>query len=258
MSNRWVHRIPVAIVVGAVFLGAAAVPASAASSLVVTPSSSLVDFQTVTVAGAGFPANDIMGVVQCPVGATTPVSDCDLGTVQLASTDALGAYSIPFVVKRLIDTANGQIDCALTGCEVFSSDLILGNLATAALQFDPNVPALPRLALGITIDPMGTTAGRSRGITVHGTVTCNLASAVQVYGYATQQVGKNVISGFFSATVSCDGVANWSATATADVGSFHEGKVQVGVYAYGTAGPQVTSASAAATVKLREAEQGDH
>ena len=53
-------------------------PASAASALVVTPNTDLVDFQTVTVDGSGFPPNTSVGLVQCTNGAAVPATDCDL------------------------------------------------------------------------------------------------------------------------------------------------------------------------------------
>src|SRR5262249_3797747 len=98
-----------------------ATPASAASALVVTPNTNLVDFQTVNVDGSGFPANTELGLVQCPNGAVDPTTDCDLTNVEIPTTDGNGNYSTPFTVQRLITTSAGQVDCAPSNCLLFSS-----------------------------------------------------------------------------------------------------------------------------------------
>jgi hypothetical protein len=92
---------------------------------VVTPHTNLVDFQTVTVTGSGFPANTQLVLAQCTNGATDPTTDCDLSFLQFVTTDIDGNYSPPFTVERLINTSAGQIDCAPSNCAMFSSDLNL-------------------------------------------------------------------------------------------------------------------------------------
>src|SRR5262249_21581708 len=88
-------------------------PASAASALVATPDTNLVDFQTITADGSGFTPNTSVGLVQCTAGATDPTNDCDLSFLQIPGTDENGDYSVPFTVERLINTSAGQIDCAV-------------------------------------------------------------------------------------------------------------------------------------------------
>jgi hypothetical protein len=58
------------------------------------------------------------------------------------------------------------IDCAPSNCSLFSSDLNLGSVAVAPLEFDPNVPPQPRLALDLTVHPRGTVVGKTGEVTV--------------------------------------------------------------------------------------------
>src|SRR5258708_34235682 len=96
------RRAPLAVAAAIAMTLVWAVPASAASALVGTPNTGLVDFQSVTVTGSGFPADTQLGLVQCTVGATNPITDCDLSFVQFPTTDGSGNYSTPFTVERLI------------------------------------------------------------------------------------------------------------------------------------------------------------
>src|SRR5262245_45257626 len=93
------------VVVGVMAMTALwAAPASAASALVLSQDTNLVDFQTITVDGSGFPANTTLGLVQCVAGATDPTTDCDLSFLELPSSDENGDYTTQFTVERLINT----------------------------------------------------------------------------------------------------------------------------------------------------------
>ena len=50
-----------------------AAPAAAASAITVTPSTNLVQGQTVSVSGTGYPANSTVGIIECGAGAQTVV-----------------------------------------------------------------------------------------------------------------------------------------------------------------------------------------
>ena len=227
-----------------------AVPASAATALVVTPNTDLVDFQSVTVAGSGFPADTQLAVVQCTVGATVPLNDCDLTFLQFPVSDGNGAYSTSFTVQRIINTSAGQVDCAPSNCEVFSSGLDLSNPTSAALQFDPNVPPQPRLELDLTVDPKGTVVGKTGEVTVTGTVTCSLPAEVFIDVAIQQRAGRVLIEGEAFGEVQCDGTTQWSATGQGFNGIFKGGLAQVDALADGSAGQQYAFAEAFATIKL--------
>jgi hypothetical protein len=227
-----------------------AAPASAASALVVTPSTNLVDFQPVNVDGSGFPPNTTLGLVECIVGATNPQTDCDLSFSEFPASDGNGDYSTPFTVERLINTSAGQVDCAPSNCALFSSDLNLGSLTSAPLEFDPNVPPQPRLQLGITIDPKGTVVGKTGQVTVRGTVTCTLAADVVINVSIQQRAGRALIHGSLAGEVLCDGTATWAATGFGFDGIFKGGSVQVDATAFGSSGPQNVSAELAAVMNL--------
>jgi hypothetical protein len=225
-------------------------PASAASALVVTPNTGLVDFQIVTVDGTGFPPNTSVGLVQCTNGAADPTTDCDLNTLQIPTTDGNGDYSTPFTVQRLITTSAGQIDCAPANCSMFSSEFDLSSIASAPLAFDPNVPPQPRLELGLTVDPRGTVVSKTGAVTVRGTVTCNMAADVFVDVFITQRAGRLLIQGEASTDVSCDGSANFAATGTGFNGIFKGGSADVDATAQGSTGTQNAFVEIVTTIKL--------
>jgi len=64
--------------------------AQVAPSVVVAPSTDLVDEQTVSVEASGFPANATLGVLECGAGAITS-NDCGIGTAVLGAL-AMQAY----------------------------------------------------------------------------------------------------------------------------------------------------------------------
>jgi hypothetical protein len=244
------RRAPLAVAAAIAMTLVWAVPASAASALVVTPNTNLVDFQTVTVTGSGFPADTQVGLVQCTVGAANPSTDCDLSFVQFPTTDSSGNYSTPFTVERLINTSAGQIDCAPANCAMFSSDLNLGSPASALLQFDPNVPPQPRLALAVTIDPKGTVVSKTGEVTVSGTVSCTLPADVFIDVLIQQRAGRAFIQGEAITDVQCDGTTRWSATGQGFNGILKGGSAQVDVFADGSTGSQNAFTEAFATIKL--------
>jgi Neocarzinostatin family/Family of unknown function (DUF6299) len=244
------RRAPIVAVIAIAMTLVWAVPASAATALVVTPNTDLVDFQSVTVTGSGFPADTQLAVVQCTVGATDPFNDCDLSVLQFPLSDGNGNFSTPFTVQRLINTSAGQIDCAPSNCEVFSSGLDLSNPTSAALQFDPNVPPQPRLQLDLTVDPKGTVVGKTGEVTVTGTVTCSLPADVFIDVAIQQRAGRVLIQGDAFGDVQCDGTTPWSATGQGFNGILKGGSAQVDAIAEGSAGQQNAFAETFATIKL--------
>ena len=103
----------------------------------VTPSTNLVDGQTVTVTGSGYSANATVGVVECPTGAYS-LDDCDSETAHTLSTDDRGRFSTTVVVKSTINDGHDVgIDCTVRRSCVIASVYVHGfqGLATAPLEF---------------------------------------------------------------------------------------------------------------------------
>jgi hypothetical protein len=178
------------------------VPASAASALVVTPSTALVDFRSVTVAGSWFPANSLLGLVQCTVDATDPIADGDLNTVQLPTSDSN-----------------------------------VGSPASALLEFDPNVPPQPRLQLAVTVDPKGTVLSKLGLVTVRGTVSCSKPAQLLIDVLIQQRAGRVLIQGDASVQLQCDGTIPWAASGQARIGTFQGGSAQIDATVFGSTAP---------------------
>ncbi len=83
----------------------------------VTPNNNLVDGQTVTITGAGWPANKTMDVNECALGVQFSGDTCDLTTIQQFATDGNGrVVAGPYQLERDITTnTTGAFNCADTG-----------------------------------------------------------------------------------------------------------------------------------------------
>ena len=92
----------------------AAVAVPAAASIVVTPSTLLVQGDVVTVAGTGYPANDLIGIIQCKVPSSS-VADCNMSTLGYTNADASGNFSTSFTPRRTLLVAGTPIHCADPG-----------------------------------------------------------------------------------------------------------------------------------------------
>jgi hypothetical protein len=89
----------------------AEVGSQATPTVVVTPSTDLLNNQTVVVTGSGFAANASIGGAVCnDVGEGG--NACDTGNVLLTTANATGGFSVEFTVRRILHTANGTVDCA--------------------------------------------------------------------------------------------------------------------------------------------------
>src|SRR4051812_36262232 len=107
LRTRWTQRMvvpgAVAALIGALAVVAPAAPAAAATAITVTPSTNLVQGQTISVSGTGYPVNAIVGIIQCAAGAQT-VSDCEL-RYTTTSTDPSGSFTNgSFTVHQVINT----------------------------------------------------------------------------------------------------------------------------------------------------------
>lgn len=122
-------------------------------SITVSPSTNLIDLQTVHVAGKDFPANADIATVQCIKGAVGQ-QGCDLSTVEFSPADASGSFTVDRVVRRILNTgASSHYDCAKApgACTLAAADISDQTVAaSASLSFNPKVP--PKKAT-LTVTP---------------------------------------------------------------------------------------------------------
>ena len=230
-------------------------PAGAQPAITVTPDTDLVDFQTVTVSGSGFPANIDLGMAQCSTGGPPTLESCDLDTSVIILSDAAGAFTADFVVERLIETpAAGDVDCAEAPgtCVLGAAPLDISEFAVAPLAFDPDVPPQPRLEIGVSVDPVGSVTPKTGTGTISGTVTCSSPAEVFVDIFASQRAGRVDVQGFaFTEAMACDGSATWTADLQGANGRFVGGKLNVDVFAFGFDGQQFDEAQEITEIRLR-------
>ncbi len=113
----------------------------------VAPSTGLVSGQTVTVAGAGFAADDFLLLRECAVGDLVCSS-----TLTFAVSVADGTFSAPYVVRlRVGDGEGGATHCLAVACELRVSSAADPDYdASFPLTFDPNQPLPPLPAIVVT------------------------------------------------------------------------------------------------------------
>jgi hypothetical protein len=121
-------------------------------SLVVTPSTLLLDQQIVTVDGAGYPAGATVYVLQCLTGQGLP--GCDQTVLATVSADVNGAFSTSAKVTRLLKVGGTTTDCAVAGACVLGAGLPPdgATYAAAAIQFDPDQPLPPEPSISAAPD----------------------------------------------------------------------------------------------------------
>ena len=131
------------MVVAASALGMMAVAnpaASAAPALTATPSTDLVDGQTVTATISGFRADTIVFVTECAMVAPNTLA-CDAANVVQVTTDATGAATTPVTARKVFEgvladgTPYGPVDCAGGGCLVAAGDVDQVDGALAPISF---------------------------------------------------------------------------------------------------------------------------
>src|SRR5439155_2916746 len=111
----------------------------------VTPSTDLVNHQTVTVAGSGFSPSVAIGWAECKNGGSGQ-NDCDLNNVGYSTTDATGVFSASYTVHRIMHTANGDADCASApeACTIGAAKISdYSESAGTPISFDPSIPLPP-------------------------------------------------------------------------------------------------------------------
>jgi Neocarzinostatin family/Calx-beta domain len=170
------------LLVGALWVLVPALPASAATSLTVTPNTGLTGGTVVTVAGTGWAPNALLGYCQAvPVEPVGP-NDCDGGSTALTYADSSGNFSFGLRILRLIrpPAVGALVDCAdpATPCVIGVGDVAhrTGSVVTVTLAF--TTPPPPTLVPGSastvegnsgnsTVDfPIGVINGALQTITV--------------------------------------------------------------------------------------------
>lgn len=125
----------------------------------VTPDTSLIDAQEVTVAADGIPTGGpgqrgYVEMLQCRTPVLARTADCDLGTADYAETDTAGHLDHLYEVETVLYLPGGEThDCRTGGCSlaVYSYDDTLAEGALVPLGFDPLGPVRPPPIL--TVDP---------------------------------------------------------------------------------------------------------
>ena len=128
------------------------VPLPPPPSISVTPSTDLVQGQSVTVTGAGFAPNAFVVLTECLDG-DDPFGYCAFGGPGV-STDATGGFSTAFTVRRGVPDFSefppNVADCADAPqrCAIHATSYEGGDRAKQAIDFDPSVPvAVPDVSV---------------------------------------------------------------------------------------------------------------
>jgi hypothetical protein len=218
----------------------------------VTPSTGLVDGQSVSVSASGYTPGAGLAVLECAVGAASE-SDCDLSTVAYVNADATGAVSTAYGVFREIFTANdaGGLDCAPSQCVLVVANI--GNqseAASAELGFDASVPPPPILQITATIDPTGS-FDKAGNVTVTGTVSCNMPADILADVTATQRAGRALLHAEGFADIACDGPTHFAVALEPYDGIFRGGSAAITLDYNSFSGRRNIFGSVQQTVQLR-------
>jgi hypothetical protein len=212
------------------------------ATIVVEPSTDLVDRQTVTVTGEGFGAFTSFGAAQCDpsVGPNAGTDACDLSTARTATTDGNGRVRLTMPVRRVIIVEGREVDCALAPCTLGAATLSGTTPIEATsvpISFDPSVPPIPRLTVELTVDEASSTS-------MTGTVTCNRDAEAFVETVVNQVKGSHAAFayGYSDGPIACStSPTEWTVALSSGTGRFTGGKATF--QAYGWAFDEFESAS---------------
>ena len=128
-----------------------AIPPPPPPTLVVTPSTDLLNGQTVTVTGTDYPANSMVALIECLDPPTTDPFNCSYATATYTMSDGFGSIATPMAVRRIVRFDGTSTDCATAGaCVILSAVQEVGDGATASIQFDGSVPPPPPPSVTVT------------------------------------------------------------------------------------------------------------
>jgi hypothetical protein len=239
MRIRRVRGLAVAILAGCVIGAApaaavgAATRAAAKTTLTATPDSNLRDGQSVTVTGAGYPANAETDLVQCEQD-----QGCDFSNLQLQDTDTDGNYTTTFTVRRIITLGSETVDCvAKQDCVLVSLDISdLSTGAQTAITFDPNAPFQKPLRFRVTPDHTGHVVVDKGVVRLTGTVECNRAVTIDADMALTQVYGRSIFQSEVFPEIQCDHGGHWAVVFRPQNGLFDAGSAKVRISAFGFSG----------------------
>ncbi|WP_173142142.1 enediyne antibiotic chromoprotein [Kibdelosporangium persicum] len=122
----------VAILTGVAVFGGSPAMAAPAPAITVDPTSGLTDGDRIAVYGSGFPAGQVIAVLQCNDPGHNPEKiACDLAGHVTQPADAAGGFIAKLTVHSSFDGVNlvtgeptGKVDCAVApGCTVLAANV---------------------------------------------------------------------------------------------------------------------------------------
>jgi hypothetical protein len=123
-----------------------------AGHVTVSPDTGLLNFQTVDITGAGFPANSGVQIVACKSGATS-YEDCSNGNGFFVPVGPTGAFESLYRVRRILHLEDGDFDCASSpgACSLVSTAYgSLPVVVATPISFDSSVPPPPEPTITVT------------------------------------------------------------------------------------------------------------
>jgi hypothetical protein len=168
---KWLRGVILLVAVALAVPLVWATPAFAQRSLTVTPSTGLVELDTVTIEGAGFNPSVEVGFCQVADDGTFSHDQRDCGTpFGLATTSPAGDFSAQHTVRRFIRDAIPErtVDCAVESCAIAAAETsdIAGTLVLTPIAFAP-APPPPATRGSISVTPENPIDGQQ--VTVAGT-----------------------------------------------------------------------------------------
>jgi hypothetical protein len=144
-NRRWALAIcaVIAMLAGPFVLLVPAATAATAT-VAVTPSTGLVDGQSVVVTGTGWTANASIGLCEAVPSLPTGPGECNNGAFTLISADSSGHFTQSLIVRRTITPPNTgvPVDCAAASnpCAIGAADAsdVAGTAAGMTIEFNPN------------------------------------------------------------------------------------------------------------------------
>jgi hypothetical protein len=87
--------------------------------MTITPRTGLVNGQTVSITGSGYPAHEQLGITECAdKGAQTAAGDCNLGAIKVTNASVAGTVATTFIVVLGPFGQNDIVCTATPGCIV--------------------------------------------------------------------------------------------------------------------------------------------
>ncbi len=131
------------VLAAATLAGASTATAAGTGSIKVTPSTALVDGQTVAIEGSGWVPDHVIGFCQGAGDPTNDASDCADGVYASDTADSNGGFSDSLVVRRSIYVPHlgVQVDCTnpATPCWIGAGDIgdVAGTGLSVTVDFTP-------------------------------------------------------------------------------------------------------------------------